>query len=138
MATADQISAKWAQNLSGSTQAITDGVNGVTVAPGLAAARQADVWVQNTSAAKSKFAANVAAVSLPQWQAAMINKGVPRIASGATAAQPKFAAFMNQLLPHIASVKSQLPARGGLEQNIARSTAMIRGMAKFQAKPTAG
>lgn len=137
MATADQIAAKWAQNLSGATQAITDGVNGVTTAPGLAAARQKDVYVANVTASAGKWATNVAAVTLPAWQQAMITKGVPRIASGAQAAQPKFTNFMNQLLPHIATVKSQLPARGGLEQNINRATAMIRGMAKFQAKPSA-
>lgn len=132
--TSDQIAAKWSQNLAGSTQNITDGVNAVTVAPGLAAARQKTAWVQNTTNAADKWATKVAAVPLSDWQTAMIQKGVPRIASGATAAQPKFANFMAQLLPAIQQVKSTLPARGGLEANIARSTAMIRGMAKFQAK----
>lgn len=130
--TPDQIGAKWAQNLGQSTQRIQDGVNAVTVAPGQAAARQKGAWQQNTIAAADKWARNTAAVTREDWQRAMIEKAVPRIAQGATAAQPKFVTFMGKLLPHIDSVKSSLPPRGNLDANIARSTAFIRGMAKFQ------
>jgi hypothetical protein len=129
---ADQIAADWSQRLAASTQKITDGVNSVTVAPGQAAARQKTVWQQNTSAAVDRWAARTAAVSLPEWQQAMIEKGAPRIASGAAAAQPKFASFMTQLLPHIDQVKRGLPARGNLDQNIQRMTAFTRGMAAFK------
>ena len=130
--TPDQIAARWAQGLSGATQKIADGVNAVTVAPGQAAARQKTVWAQNTAAAADKWAQRTAAVDLPSWQQAMIQKGAPRIATGAAAAQPKFASFMTQLLPHIQSVKSQLPARGNLDQNIARMTQFVRGMSQFK------
>lgn len=128
--------AKWAQNLQNSTQAITDGVNAVTVAPGLAAARQKDVYVANVMAAKDKWASRVASVPLSSWQQSMIQKGIPRIAQGATVAQPKVASFLTQLLPAIAQVKSTLPPRGTLDQNINRSNAFIRGMAQFSYKPT--
>lgn len=130
-ATPDQIAAQWASRLASSTQRITDGVNGVTVAPGQAAARQADVWANNVQASKGKWSARVAAVTLPEWQAAMITKGAPRVASGAQAAQPKFGQFMAQLLPHIAATRAALPARGNLDQNIARMVAFTQGMSKF-------
>ena len=130
--TPDQIAADWASRLAGSTQKIKDGIQAVTVAPGQAAARQADVWAQNVAASKPKWQQRVSAVSLQEWQDATANKGVDRIAAGATAAQPKFQNFMTQLLPHIDRVTSSLPARGNLDQNIARSTAFIRGMAQFQ------
>lgn len=130
--TPEQIAAKWATGLSGATQRITDGVNAVNVAPGQAAARQADVWAANTAAAKTKWATNTGKVSLSDWQQAMITKGAPRIASGATAAQPKFAAFMTQLMPFIATQKASLPPRGNLDQNINRMTAFARGMATFK------
>lgn len=130
--TPDQIAAQWASRLAGSSQRIADGVGAVTVAPGQAAARQKAVWQQNTAAAADKWAGRVAGVSLSDWQDSMRTKGVQRIGAGAQAAQPKFAQFMGQLLPHIASVKGNLPARGNLDQNIARMTAFVQGMAKFQ------
>jgi len=128
----DQIAQRWAQNLAGSTQKITDGIQSVTVAPGQAAARQKTAWQQNTVAAADKWARNVASVSLGDWQQAMVDKGVARIASGAQAAVPQFQQFMGELLPYIDRVKGNLPARGTLDQNIARMTAFVRGMAGFQ------
>lgn len=129
------IAADWASRLAQSTTKITDGINAVTVAPGQAAARQKTAWVQNTTASADKWATNTAAVSLSDWQQAAITKGVARIGPGATASQAKFATFMTQLLPHIDSVKSGLPARGGLDQNIDRMVKFSRGMATFKRRP---
>lgn len=130
--TPDQIAADWAARLGASREKITRGVQGVTTAPGQAAARQKSAWVQNTSAAADKWAARTQAVSLGDWQQAMTTKGIDRIGQGATAAQGDFAQFMGQLLPHIDSVRATLPARGNLDANIGRATAFMRGMAKFQ------
>lgn len=121
----------WAQRLAGSTERITRGVQGVTTAPGQAAARQKGVWAANVAAAQDKWASRVAAVPLADWQQAMVQKGVQRVASGAQAAQPKMEAFMGQLLPYIASGVSSLPARGNLEANINRMTQWARHMAAF-------
>ena len=133
--TADQIAQKWANNLGAATTSIQAGVNAVTVAPGQAAARQKAVWVANVNAAQDKWAARVAAVPLPVWQQDMITKGIPRIATGATAAQPKFSMFMGKLLPYINSAKAQLPPRGNLQQNIARMTQFVNSMAQFSNTP---
>lgn len=127
------VAARWRQNLSAAGPKITEGVDAVRVAPGMAASRQKDVWVQNTTAAQNKWAANTAAVPLESWRSDMKTKGIPRIATGAVAAEPRFATFMGKLLPFIETNRAQLPARGGLEQNIARSADWIRRMASFTA-----
>lgn len=127
-----QIAQDWAAKLAGSGDKIRRGVQGVSVSPGQAAARQKAAYVQNVQASQDKWAARVSAVSTADWAAATVEKGVPRIAAGAQAAQPKFAAFMGQLLPHIDAGRSSLPARGGLEENIARSGAFARHMATFR------
>lgn len=124
----------WANRLAASTQKITDGINSVTQAPGQKAAAQADVWVQNTTAARPKWQRRVAAVTLQEWQQAAITKGVSRIGPGAQASVGKFADFMGQLQPHINSGLSNLRSRGDLETNIQRSADWIRHMAKFQRK----
>src|SRR5690242_11473172 len=102
----------WANGLAAKTGKMADSVRGVTVAPGQLAARQQQVWLQNVQASAPRWAAAVGAVSLQSWQDSMINVGIPRVASGASAAVPKMAAAMAQLLPHIESVKRSLPPRG--------------------------
>lgn len=121
----NQVAADWANGLASKTDKISRGIDAVTVAPGAAAARQADVWANNTVASKSKFARNVGRVSLPDWQNAAKTKGLARIASGAQAAQPKMAAFLGRFLPYISSAAASLPARGTYEQNKARMIAMV-------------
>lgn len=131
MLSADQVAAKWAQNTGSATQAYTDGVNAVTVAPGQAAARAVELWATNVAASKNKYAANSSKVTLQDWQAAAVNKGAARLASGVQAAQPKMQAAMQKLLPYIQQQVNALPQRGSLDQNINRMTAFVRGMAKY-------
>jgi hypothetical protein len=126
----------WANGLAAKTGKMADSVRGVTVAPGQLAARQQQVWLQNVQASAPRWAAAVGAVSLQSWQDSMINVGIPRVASGASAAVPKMAAAMAQLLPHIESVKRSLPPRGTFEQNVARATAMMKGMHDFKMRGT--
>ena len=129
---AGTVAQRWAQNLGAAGQKVTDGVNAVTQAPGAQAAAQVAVWAQNTQAAQAKFARNVAAVGLSSWQNSVITKGIPRLASGAAAAEPKFQVFMQKLLPYVASGRGSLPKRGSFDQNLARMTSWAQYMHKFQ------
>lgn len=121
----------WVNGISAKTAKATASVQAVTVAPGQAAARQKAVWAQNTMAATDKWAANVGRVTLNDWQTAMTEKGIPRMATGASAAQSKMVLVFSQLLPYIASAKQSLPPRGTFEQNKARATAMMDKMHAF-------
>jgi hypothetical protein len=134
-ATPEQIAKEWSTRLAASTAKIQAGVQAVNVAPGQAAAKQKAVWLANIQANQDKWARNVASVSLQSWQNDFINKGLPRIATGATAAEPKFAQFMGALMPYIESGVKQLPARGNLESNINRMVAWVRHMSNFKKPP---
>lgn len=127
---------KWATNLASAANSgvVTSGINSVTVAPGQAAARQKSVWAANVAAAQDIWASRVAGVSLSSWQQDAINKGVPRIATGAQSAEPKMVSFFTKLLPVINSAKSNLPPRGTFQQNLQRATAMATAL--HQAKGT--
>lgn len=126
--------ADWAANLAAAGPKIQRGIDAVTVAPGVKAAQQKGAYTAGVAASADKWARNTQAVSLPEWQAAARTKGLPRIAQGAQAAQPKMAAFLQKVAPHINAGVSALPPRGGLEQNLQRATAFARHMATFQNK----
>jgi hypothetical protein len=122
------VAQRWVTGMQNSGDAWKQGVQAVTVAPGQAAARKADLWLARLNASKGKWQANVASVSLQEWQTAMIDKGQQRIGTGATAAQSKFADFMAFLLPNIDRIKGTLPERGTYEQNKQRMMAFSDGM----------
>jgi hypothetical protein len=105
------------------------GAQAVTTPPGQAAAAQQAVWLQNVTASANLWAQNVAAVTTQQWQQAYIQKGLPRVATGAQAAQPQFAQILARIIAAEKSIVAGLPARGNLDQNIARSGAFQRAMA---------
>lgn len=131
MPTAAEAAQRWVQNTSAATQRYTDGVKAVTVSPGQAAARQADLWLRQVTAAKAKFAAHSARVGLADWQNAAVTKGAPRLASGVQAASGNYEQALSKLLPYIGSAVQGLPARGDLEANITRMNSFVRKMAQY-------
>lgn len=132
MPSATDAAQRWAQNFGASGTRWAAGVNGVTVAPGQLAARAKNLWAQNTAAAIDRFAANSAKVSLQEWQQTTVQKGQPRLASGAQAAQPKVEAVFAKLFPFIQAQVNALPPRGDIEANINRAAMFARGMHTFK------
>lgn len=133
MPSASDAAQRWAANTSAAVPRYQDGIKSVTVSPGQAAARQADLWLRKVTAAKTKFAANAAKVSLQEWQDKAANKGGQRLASGVQAAQGSYEQALSKLLPYIGSAVSSLPARGDLEANINRMTSFVRKMSQYNA-----
>jgi hypothetical protein len=133
------VAQKWSRNLGNATQDIQAGVQAVTQAPGAKAAANVQGWIAGVQRSQQKWATNVGRVSLASWQNDMITKGLPRIASGASAAEPKMASFMTSFLPHVERVAQQVRAmpKGGLQNGIARAVAQIQGNAAYQ-RPAQG
>ena len=118
----------WANNLAAAGPRMQAGAAAVTTSPGQAAAAQQAVWLANTQAAANLWAQKVSAVTTAQWQNDFITKGIPRVATGAQAAQSKFASTLGKILQAEKTIVSSLPARGTIDQNIARSAAFARAM----------
>lgn len=136
MLSAQQIAQNWQRGLSGATEKIKQGVNAVTVSPTQKAAARQEAWLAGIqrAAADGRWQAGLNAVSLDQWKRDMIDKGVSRIAAGATAAQGKFASFMQEFLPHLQTGMAALESmpRGDLETNLQRMVQMARHNAGFR------
>ena len=122
--TVQSATSKWLSGINSGLTNYTDGVNAVRTSPGQLAAAAADTWAANVAAAKSLFRSKSAAVSLQAWQADTIAKA-DRWASGASAGEGKFNAFMSAFLPKVYAAVAQLPPRGAFAQNKVRAAAMM-------------
>lgn len=131
-----QIAQNWQRGLANSTEKMKQGIQAVSVAPTAKAAARVDAMVAGVqrAAAEGKIQAGLMRVSLQDWQQAMLQKGVTRVASGAQAAVGKFEGFMAQFLPHLEAGMRALDnmPRGDLEQNLARANALARHNATFR------
>lgn len=128
MPSANDAAQKWATSMAGAGPAYAAGVAAVSTAPGAAAARNQQGYLAGIQANVAKWARNTSAVSLQAWQAQTTTVGAPRLASGAAAAQGKTEAAYAKLFPIIANTVANLPARGTIEQNIARSATFARAL----------
>lgn len=130
---AASITEKWKQRTSGATQQVIEGVQRVTEAPGVKAARQKQAYIQNVQAKVDKWEANVSRVPLSEWQQAT-TQGAQRIAAGVQAKAHKMEGFLREFIPHVEAVQNRVNAmpRGSFEQNIARMVENARGMAGFK------
>lgn len=133
---ASQVAQKWASRLGAATQAVKDGVQSVTVSPTSKAASQASAYLNGVQEAVSsgKWQRGLNRVSLADWQNAMLNKGVNRIATGATAAIPKMEQFQSQWLPYMDQLKAKLNSmpRGDKAANQARMNAAFEHNSNFR------
>lgn len=136
---AQTVSAKWGNNLQNASQAIRDGVNAVTTAPGQAAAAQQQRMLQRiTDAIQSgKWASAVSSVSLQQWQNSMLTSGLANISNGIRKGQPKMQSFLNSFLPFLSTVQQQVKAMPATTQadREARMLANMRLISSYKKTP---
>jgi len=112
MISADAATSRWVQAMGSAATKYAAGVNAVTSSPMQAAAKNAGAYVAGVQAAvaSGKWQAGLARTTLQQWQAQCVNLGAQRIGAGASAAQPKMLAFMQQFLPYVANAQAQVKA----------------------------
>jgi len=116
------------------SQKATAGAQRVQVSPGQKAADQAQKYINRVNEALPKWQRKVAAVSLAQWQNAYITKGVPRIASGAQAAQQEYAGALAPLFQYMANLWQQvdsMPTTTEADREN-KMLAWVRGMRQYQ------
>lgn len=124
--------AKWVQRTSAAVPDYQAGVMRVTQAPGQAAARQQQAYLNGVqaAAASGKWANNVGAVSLQDWQTAASQKGGQRLAQGVQQAQAKMEGAMARVFPMIDAVQREVSSMDTStpEGRIAKATAFMTGM----------
>jgi len=136
--TPQEFQEKHARRLKGAVEDIRAGVNRVSESPTAKAAAKQSTMLQNLTEAvnSGKWASRLKSVSTEDWKSATLDKGLNRIASGIDGAQQKVVDFASQLLPFQDTLSGQVSKMPDLtlEDSIARATAWIRGMSKFQRK----
>lgn len=136
MTTVANAVAKWVRNTQGAAESMKAGVMAVTESPTAKAAQQADRYVAGVQAAvaSGKWQKGLNDCTLQSWQQSMIQKGIPRMTQGIASAQPKVQSFMQQFLPFVQQAASEVKAmpKGGVENGVARASAMIRKLAQFR------
>lgn len=115
---------------------IADQVRKVTVSPTEQAAKKVDKMRTNflKSLDDGKVERGLRRVTLSDWQAAMINKGVPRITQGLEQAESKIIEFNRQFYPYLERVQNEVAAMPDttLEDNIQRAVHNIRRVSEFK------
>lgn len=131
---AAKVANKWKTNLSAAGPSITDGINAVTEAPGIAAARNVEGYIQGILNNRDKWVKRVGSVPLETWRSQALTVGVPRISQGASANVGKVETFMREFLPHVEQGQQMLKTmpKVSLDDGINRMVAMVRHNAKFQ------
>lgn len=134
MISPQQAAANWSAGMAGAASKAKAGVLAVTISPTEQAANAVDRQVAGVIAAQQsgKTAASLRAVSLQSWQNAFINKGIPRLAAGASAAMPKMQAFMASFMPFLQQAVAALPPRGDYNTNKQRAIAMMDALKGFR------
>lgn len=126
---------KWQRNMINAGESVKAGVAAVQESPMAKAAAQADRYVSGVqqAVASGKWQQGLQSVSLQQWKDAVV-AGIPAMTAGVTKAKPKMQAFMQAFLPYVDSVAQQVRnmPKGGVENGIARASAMIRALADFK------
>lgn len=133
---ASAVAEKWVRNLGAAGQTIREGVQSVTESPGEAAIRQKDNYIAGVQRAFSdgSYERGLRSFSLDDWKRAMVDKGLSRVAAGATAAKGKVQDFLQAWLPYQDELQrriAQMP-KSSIQDSIARAQFAIEFNSAFK------
>lgn len=135
MITAQQFWERWQAGMNNSADRMRTGVQAVTQAPGERAHAAKDKmrakWLASVDGGDWGMA--MLDVTLQQWQQAMIQKGIPRIADGVRGAQGRVTNFATQLLAYEQQLQATVRAMPKITaaDSKARMNAWFDGMQRF-------
>ena len=135
---AQQYAEKWARRMKGATEDMRIGVEQVSVAPGVQAAKKADKMLAGIQRAISDgtWQRAVSAVSLEDWKDAYLTKGIQRVAAGVDGAMNKQVQMATKLLAAVdaAVAKVNQMPDATLDDRINKSAEYMRTMANAKIK----
>jgi hypothetical protein len=128
---------KWARRTKAATQDVAAGVDRVTENPGTKAIAAKEKMIQRFMDAlqSGKFERALQRMTLQDWQRAMKEVGVGRIAQGVDAkGTPKMQAFAEEFYPFLERVQQQIANMPDvtLEDSIQRMVTNVREIAEFK------
>lgn len=139
MKTPQQVAQKWQRNIAGAAESIRQGVMAVTQAPTQKAAqaldRAATNYVEAITSGRTQRKLN--AVTLQDWQKSVLDKGISRMTSGATAAMPKMEKFLTAWLPQMAAASQEVQSmpKNNLDEALQRVRRIAEIGKQFAGKP---
>ena len=128
-----QITQRWVQNGTASSQKYKDSIMSLVDDPLQKAADAGALYLQKIQEAEAmgKRAAGLRAFGFDNWKKVTASKGSVRLGQGMSESQDRYMRQMTQLLPFIDNLVDTLPPRGDLNANIARADKFMRGMAAY-------
>lgn len=132
--TPQEATEKWVTKLGQAGPEMQAGVARVTEAPGAAAAAQVQKYVAGVQENINKWRANVARVSLSDWQKSMTELGIPRVAQGAQQKRGKMEAFQAEFFPFLDRVLAEVNRMPTTTkaQRIAKMVATVEKTGQFK------
>lgn len=135
-ATPQQYAERLIAGVANNAEKIRSGVESVTDSPMEKAAGKKDKWIQGIqdAAANGKWERGLRRVSLNEWKASFINKGIQNMQTGVRNARPKMEAFAEEFFPHLEKIQAKVASMPDvtLEDRLQRMMENARGIAGFK------
>lgn len=133
-----KVKEKWKRKLKAATEDIRAGVEAVDVAPSKKAIEQKELLKKKLIEAIDSgiWEKQLGKVTLEDWKKAVLETGIPRIASGVEKADKKMEDFFKWLIDAVEAAKAEIKTKkdGTIESSIARASEFMRAMHKRKYK----